>query len=227
MEFSIDVRRRGILSIITVVLLGGIVAVFFAIIFIIVQYHLMEYDPMFLMYFIIGLIASLIVFAFSIIVACTNIECLTIFVLVLLFVFDIAIVAIAIFGLAAENRLITWIQALWRPPISESHMLVLVGFEDEFHCCGWTDLRQNCTVNSTQPCERVIPDQFSKYEEFISGTMLGLGLVLFGGLIFAAILTYQRGEDEGEPVLYTDELVPTTKVVPTSKTHSPQQGYDW
>jgi hypothetical protein len=220
-------RRRFLLSIITIILLGGIVAIFFAIIYVIIQYRLMDYDAMVLIYFIIGLIVSIIVFAFAIIATCTERECLTVFALVLLVVFDIVIIAIAFFGLVAQDRLISWIQGLWTPPISDTTMAIVVGLEDEFHCCGWAELRENCTANSTTPCHDVIPDKFDKYEKLIAGILLALGIILLIGLIYSAVTICRHRDSEGEATLYTDELIPTTKIVPASKTQSPQQGYDW
>jgi hypothetical protein len=170
-------------TILTVITIGGILAILIAALILFEKYKLVEYDNRLLVFLIIALVVAILVFIFGLYVSCLQKVALRTILTIVFLVVDLAVLALAVFVFVGKDSIISSISGLWSLKRS-SDLAIVVALQDAFTCCGWEGPGPNCTTTNP-PCKEVIEPDFDKNAKVIGGALLGFGVLLLLGVILA------------------------------------------
>jgi hypothetical protein len=193
--------RSIYVTILSVVTLGCICALFAGTLILFAQYSIFQYAAHAASILVACLILSVVLLLFAIYVSVhEGNPCQEWTLAVLFFLFDVVILSFAIFGLAAPHRVVRLVSELWDPPIGQKNLPIVVSLEDAFGCCGWEHIRVNCTRSATV-CESVIGEGLRKYCRVIAGCFLVFGVLLAVGVF----LTVTEAADDNYQEVASDQ----------------------
>jgi hypothetical protein len=188
--------RTCYLTLITLVTLGCLVALFTAAIIIFNSYHIFDFAPGALGVLVACLFVSICILGLAIYVACgKGGGCSRYFVSLIFLILAAGLAIMAVFGLKWPEKITDLIAKAWDDPYEKRHRTVVVSLEDSFHCCGWNIPRDECLGKGNPTCQQIIHEDFQKYCHPISIALA----VLAGLVLLAALLTCCHGPEPRPP----------------------------
>jgi hypothetical protein len=195
--------RSICLTLLSVVTIGCICALFTGTLILFTQYSIFQYAAHAASILVACLIVSVLLLVFAVYVSLHDGRpCQEWTLAVLFFLFDVVILSFAIFGLAAPHRIVRLVAELWDPPIGQTNLPIVMGLEDSFGCCGWQRIRANCTRSATIVCRSIIGEDIMKYCRVIAACLLVFGVLLAAGVF----LTVTEATDEKYSEVPSDNL---------------------
>lgn len=213
------------LTILTVITIGGILAILVVALILFTKYHLNDYDNRLVVFLIVALIVTILVFLFGLYVSCMQKVALRSILVIVFLVVDLAVLALGIFVFVGKDSIISSLAGLWSLG-SGGNAAVAAGLENAFECCGWEEPNANCSSKWTSLCKDVIKPEFDKNANAIGGALLGFGVLLLLGVILAFKLVCCGKPDDEDP--NQKSLAQTNYTTPlTDDSNKPSTKYSW
>jgi hypothetical protein len=161
--------------------LGGVVAILITCFFFSVKFRLFDANSSLMIYLIVALVVTIFLFLFTIWISCHK-SATTRFLLAIAFlVFDIALLFISIFAFVKEKPVREALGYMIDHPKPGDQQNIVDKLEETFDCCGW-----DIHCRDGRPlCKDKIGEPLSSYWKAVAGVALGLGVILFIGVVFA------------------------------------------
>jgi hypothetical protein len=189
--------------IVSLVTIGVAVAVFAGLVALCVKYRLKEIDTRVLVYSVIGLVASIIVFVLAIVISVARKRCLLGTLSVVFLIFALAMLGAGITGFAFKKKILNTIALIWDPKDDRPGTLaVRSALEQSFDCCHWNSSLwpiENCSVGAVN-CSDVIEPDYNKYSGYGFGGLIGFGVILLLCVILGFFISCSKTNIDYEAV---------------------------
>jgi glucan phosphoethanolaminetransferase (alkaline phosphatase superfamily) len=196
---------RGFFTLLTILAIGGTLAIFITAFVILSQYSLLRADDR-----ITGSLIAIMVFTFillllSVYIICDHRPCTRWVVMVLFAVFAAGMLMAAFFLLAFRGTFLDALADLWKSS-SETDEEVRDALQRILHCCGWT----NACTTSERTCRDPVTAKVNRNANVAGSLLLILGVVLIGGVIGGIKILVGETDKEkmssqlGEPLMPRD-----------------------
>jgi len=201
-------ERLALFTGLSLLIMGCVVFLFLASVVMFVKYGLIDLALTLFIFVLVGLALSLAVFVFSLYASCHQKQPCRVALLVIFLVFDLGIIAIAIYCLALKFSIFSWIESLWDEPIDDADLRNVEAFENGFECCGWSSYRPECNDSDRlRLCSSTIAGVYRTYFTPTSAALVALGVVLMGGIIFAIRIVCTTEPDKDLDKALSDSLI--------------------
>jgi hypothetical protein len=103
---------------------------------------------------------------------------------IIFIVLGLSTFGLALYCLAGKNVILRGLGSLWDEPIDD-YVRYVEALEKSFHCCGWSDPREECQEKFTKLCNETFSHVFSHGFAAVSGSLLVFSVILLTGCVFA------------------------------------------
>ncbi|OHT04750.1 hypothetical protein TRFO_06184 [Tritrichomonas foetus] len=199
MAFCCQCMSSIVLSIITLLTMGVISALFVAALVVTKMKDLDHLSDEVFYVIIAGSVISLVLFFFGIYASCCGGRCSKIILAILYLVFAAALGASGAFLIARGDEIIEHCRKIWD---DSQFVEVRDNIEEIFKCCGY-DAEARCLITlELQTCHEVIGDYISKYKFYGGIAALALAVIVIIGMMIALANTC-CGRERSEIIAYT------------------------
>jgi hypothetical protein len=183
---------------------GAVCAALCAAVLLVARLDLTPLDLSVLVWMIVGLCASSVVFASSLYIVCCNLRCGKLALAIWYTAFDLLILGLAIGVLALDSsELLKQIGRMWT---DESDSAIVLFVEERLDCCGFNRRPAHDCGARAQSCFNVLTQMLTDHGPEAGGILIAAFLLLLVGVVISYIRALRRAPQAAEITALNERL---------------------